>query len=113
MKDLVTYERTETTWQDQFDKKRTIGERAADNVAKFGGSWRFVLALLSVLVGWMVINIVLNDLGTGGAWDPYPFIALNLMLSMVAAFQGKFFFRRFYLFSADYFNVADKDWPER
>jgi len=73
-------------WQDQFDKKRTIGERCADNVAGYGGSWKFVLSLLSVLLSWMILNSLLGR--DGNAWDPYPFIALNLMLSMIAAFQG-------------------------
>jgi len=65
--------------------KRTFGERLADSVAKFGGSWTFILSFTSFLVIWIIINdYFLNEKG----FDPYPFILLNLILSCVAALQA-------------------------
>lgn len=65
--------------------KRTFGERLADSVAKFGGSWTFILSFTSFLVIWIIINVYfLNEKG----FDPYPFILLNLILSCVAALQA-------------------------
>jgi uncharacterized membrane protein len=65
----------------------SLGDRLADGVAAVGGSWGFIIWFLVTLVGWMVINIppVSHILGQ---WDPYPFIFLNLMLSMLAAIQA-------------------------
>lgn len=63
----------------------TFGQRAADKVAAFGGSWTFIIAFCLVLVGWMTINV--TGLLVGG-FDPYPFILLNLVLSCVAALQA-------------------------
>ena len=62
----------------------TFGERIADAVARFGGSWRFIITFGIVLVVYTCVNIVLNRT----AWDPYPFILLNLFLSMLAAIQA-------------------------
>ena len=63
----------------------TLGERVADRVAKLGGSWTFIGVCLLFLLAW----IVLNDAVLGAhAFDPYPFIFLNLMLSMIAALQA-------------------------
>jgi CRP/FNR family cyclic AMP-dependent transcriptional regulator len=67
-----------------IDEKTTLGQRIADRVAGFGGSWTFILTFLSVLVIYTAINIVLGR----SAWDPYPFILLNLFLSMLAAIQA-------------------------
>src|SRR4029077_8152427 len=67
-----------------IDEKTTLGQRIADRVAGFGGSWTFILTFLSVLVIYTAINIVLGR----SAWDPYPFILLNLFLSMIAALQA-------------------------
>lgn len=67
-----------------FEKKATFGERVADQVARVGGSWTFVIGMLSVLGVWVAINVVLAS----GAWDPYPFILLNLGLSCIAALQA-------------------------
>jgi CRP/FNR family transcriptional regulator, cyclic AMP receptor protein len=61
-----------------------FGERIADSVAAFGGSWTFILSFLVVLVVYASINIFLRK----AAWDPYPFILLNLFLSMLAAIQA-------------------------
>lgn len=66
------------------DGHETFGQRAADGVAKFVGSWAFIFIFLSVLVVWMLINILLAV----KAFDPYPFILLNLLLSCVAAVQA-------------------------
>ena len=65
--------------------ERTFWQRLADNVAAVGGSWGFIFGFGVVLFGWMLINLAL---GTKGAFDPYPFIFLNLMLSMLAAIQA-------------------------
>ena len=62
----------------------TLGDRIADHVARFGGSWSFIIAFGVVLVVWVAVNVVLAM----RAWDPYPFILLNLFLSMLAAIQA-------------------------
>lgn len=67
------------------DRGPTFGERLADRVAEFGGSWTFIMIFASLLVSWAFINSAL--LGTR-AFDPYPYIFLNLMLSMLAAIQA-------------------------
>lgn len=68
-----------------YDDERTFGERIADRVAHFGGSWSFICLFASVLFAWVVLNsILLLDRG----FDPYPYILLNLFLSMIAAVQG-------------------------
>jgi len=69
---------------DVIDKEATFGEHIADNVAGFGGSWTFIIIFLVVLVTYSAINIALGH----RAWDPYPFILLNLFLSMLAAIQA-------------------------
>jgi hypothetical protein len=60
MKNLAHYETQERNWQDQFNKIPTFGEKCADNVAKFGGSWRFLLYLGSALLTWIILNIILS-----------------------------------------------------
>lgn len=65
-------------------EKYTIGQRAADAIAKFAGSWAFIFAFTGVLILWMVINTLLAV----KAFDPFPFILLNLVLSCVAAIQA-------------------------
>ena len=67
-----------------IEKEMKFGERIADSVAGFGGSWTFILTFLSVLVIYTAVNIILKR----NAWDPYPFILLNLFLSMLAAIQA-------------------------
>jgi len=62
----------------------TVGERLADGVARFGGSWSFIIAFGVVLLVWVGVNVALAM----RAWDPYPFILLNLFLSMLAAIQA-------------------------
>ena len=69
----------------QKDKdKYTLGQRAADSIAKFAGSWAFIFSFTAVLILWMGINAALAS----KAFDPYPFILLNLVLSCVAAIQA-------------------------
>mgnify|MGYP002540537629 CR=1 FL=1 len=65
-------------------ERYTLGQRAADKIAKFAGSWAFIFSFTGGLVLWMVINAVL----AAKAFDPYPFILLNLVLSCVAAIQA-------------------------
>ncbi len=67
-----------------IEEEMTAGQRIADDVAKFGGSWSFIIMFLVVLVIYSAINIGLGK----SAWDPYPFILLNLFLSMLAAIQA-------------------------
>jgi CRP/FNR family transcriptional regulator, cyclic AMP receptor protein len=67
-----------------IEEESTFGQRTADSVAQFGGSWGFIITFGVVLVTYTAINITLR----GRAWDPYPFILLNLFLSMLAAPQA-------------------------
>lgn len=69
---------------DEFDEKRTLGERLSDGLASFGGSWAFLISFGCVLVVWMMINVAQGP----GAFDAYPFILLNLVLSCIAAIQA-------------------------
>ena len=72
---------------DAADEAATVGDRLADRVAAVGGSWGFIIAFSVVLVGWMLLNTdVLQHWGL--AFDPYPYIFLNLMLSTLAAIQA-------------------------
>jgi uncharacterized membrane protein len=71
---------------DEPARRPTTGERIADRVASFGGSWTFILLFLGFLLAWCAVNALL--LARDTAFDPYPFIFLNLMLSMVAALQA-------------------------
>ena len=67
-----------------IEEEETRGERVADSVASFGGSWTFIITFLLVLVVYSSTNVLLKH----RAWDPYPFILLNLFLSMLAAIQA-------------------------
>jgi uncharacterized membrane protein len=69
----------------KLEEEASLGQRAADRVAKFGGSWTFIMIFGGVMVVWVVINSVL--LRTA-AFDPYPYILLNLFLSMLASIQA-------------------------
>jgi uncharacterized membrane protein len=68
----------------KFDSEATLGDRLADRVARFGGSWTFIIAFLVFLGAWAL----LNSLARSDAVDPYPFVFLNLILSMLAAIQA-------------------------
>ena len=68
---------------EEIDDQETFGERMADNVARFGGSWGFVIIFAVILIGYISLNSILHY-----PWDPYPYILLNLFLSMLAAIQA-------------------------
>jgi len=71
----------------QYDETLTFGQRLADQIAAFVGSWAFILIFVSLLLSWIVLNtFILSRIGK--AFDLYPYILLNLMLSMVAALQA-------------------------
>jgi uncharacterized membrane protein len=70
-----------------FEEKQTLGDRLADRVARFGGSWTFIILFLSTLAAWTVLNSVVLA-SYHEAFDPYPYIFLNLVLSMLAALQA-------------------------
>ena len=70
-----------------IDQQETFGERIADHVASFGGSWTFIILFLGTMTGYVILSIVLVVVH-GSSWDPYPFILLNLFLSMLAAIQA-------------------------
>jgi uncharacterized membrane protein len=67
-----------------IEEKSTLGERIADSVAQFGGSWTFIILFGIAIATYSGLNVALR----GQAWDPYPFILLNLFLSMLAAIQA-------------------------
>ncbi len=69
----------------EFEGQLTIGQKIADKVADFGGSWSFIITFGSVILVWVIINSVLL---IKKPFDPYPFILLNLLLSCIAAFQA-------------------------
>ena len=69
---------------DVIEKDATFGERVADAVAGFGGSWTFIIAFLAILLAYSVLSLSMGR----NSWDPYPFILLNLFLSMLAAIQA-------------------------
>jgi uncharacterized membrane protein len=76
----------------EMAQKATIGQRVADKVASFGGSWTFIFIYVGSLLAWMAFNsFILIHYGhgeNGSQFDPYPYILLNLMLSMTAALQA-------------------------
>jgi uncharacterized membrane protein len=67
----------------QFREQLTLGQRLADKVASFGGSWTFIFLFLAGMMAWMLINADMSE-----AFDPFPFILLNLILSCLAALQA-------------------------
>ncbi|HEY2712903.1 MAG TPA: DUF1003 domain-containing protein [Chthoniobacterales bacterium] len=69
----------------EFDKDLTFGERLSDRIASFGGSWTFIIIFGAVLVIWIVVNAAVL---ASRAFDPYPFILMNLILSCLAAIQA-------------------------
>jgi len=89
---LLVSQRVSRNINREMEEKSTIGQRIADKVASFGGSWTFIIIYLSFLIAWMAFNtfvLVHYGRGEGGAqFDPYPYILLNLMLSMTAALQA-------------------------
>ncbi|GAC1465306.1 MAG: DUF1003 domain-containing protein [Desulfuromonadaceae bacterium] len=71
-----------------FSEQMTFGQRLADNVAAFGGSWTFISIFGVVLVIWILLNSFVLIRYSSGSFDPYPYILLNLFLSMLAAIQA-------------------------
>ena len=67
-----------------IEEEETFGERIADNVASFGGSWTFIITFILILAGYSTVSTIMGK----RSWDPYPFILLNLFLSMLAAIQA-------------------------
>jgi uncharacterized membrane protein len=70
-----------------FQEQLTVGERLADKISSFGGSWKFIILFLCILIGWVVLNsyfLVFSQT----PFDPYPYILLNLVLSTIAALQA-------------------------
>jgi len=70
-----------------FEETLTVGQRLADRIAVFGGSWTFILIFLSLLLAWIVLNTIILT-RVGRPFDAYPYIFLNLILSMLAALQA-------------------------
>ncbi len=71
-----------TNWHDQATQQLTRGERAADRLRNGMGSWGFIIGFVVFMVVWAIVN------ATAVQWDPYPYILLNLFLSMLAGLQG-------------------------
>ena len=82
----LIHELVETTVTKNFNTKEQLsfGQRASDAVAKFAGSWAFIFSFIAVMVVWMILNVLLKT----KAFDAYPFILLNLVLSCIAAVQA-------------------------
>lgn len=76
--------------KEQLERRApTFGERMADYVAKFGGSWMFIILFTAFICTWMGVNTMQASVASGqAAWDPYPFVFLNLCLSCLAAVQA-------------------------
>jgi len=89
---LLVTQRASKNVNDVMEQRYTVGQRVADRVAAFGGSWTFIFIFGGILLTWMVTNsLILAQLGrgeTGAQWDPYPYILLNLLLSTLAALQA-------------------------
>ncbi|HEY6247512.1 MAG TPA: DUF1003 domain-containing protein [Pyrinomonadaceae bacterium] len=89
---LLVTQRASRNVNEVMEQRSTLGQRVADRVAAFGGSWTFIFLFGGILIVWMAANtIVLAHLGrgeNGAQWDPYPYILLNLMLSSLAALQA-------------------------
>ena len=89
---LLVAQRASRNINEVMAEKYTLGQRVADRVAKFGGSWTFIFIFGGILLTWMTINTaILAHIGqgeNGAQWDPYPYILLNLMLSTLAALQA-------------------------
>ena len=70
-----------------YDEGLTFGQRLSDRIAAFGGSWSFIMIFGAAIATWVIVNVVLT-VRSGSSFDPYPFILLNLFLSMIAALQA-------------------------
>ncbi len=89
---LLVSQRASRNINEEMEERLTFGQRVADKVAAFGGSWTFIFIFVGSLLGWIALNsIVLLHYGfgeQGAQFDPYPYILLNLLLSMTAALQA-------------------------
>ncbi len=74
------------TYSLPYKQKLSYGQRASDKIAAFGGSWAFILSFIAFIIVWMIINTII--LTSNKAFDPFPFILLNLTLSCLAALQA-------------------------
>jgi uncharacterized membrane protein len=71
-----------------LDDERTFGQRVADRIAAFGGSWTFLISFACVLAAWVILNSIILAATHRKQFDPYPYILLNLFLSMLASVQA-------------------------
>ncbi|MBY0517263.1 MAG: DUF1003 domain-containing protein [Bacteriovoracaceae bacterium] len=85
VKSLREHELLTQNLNSQFEEKQTFGEKVADKIAEFGGSWRFIITFGLIIAIWITINSLAIFKST---FDPYPFILLNLVLSCLAALQA-------------------------
>ena len=89
---LLVTQRASRNVNEVMEQRSTLGQRVADRVAAFGGSWTFIFLFGGILIAWMAANtLVLAYIGrgeNGAQWDPYPYILLNLVLSSLAALQA-------------------------
>ncbi len=83
---IANQEPIATNLNKSFHEQLSFGQKMADRVAEFGGSWPFIILFLVIMLGWVSLNSIVV-LG-GGPFDPYPFILLNLVLSTLAALQA-------------------------
>lgn len=86
IKSIANQEPIATNLNDSFHGQLSFGQKVADKVAEFGGSWPFIILFLVIMVMWVTLNTLVIT-GTD-AFDPYPFILLNLVLSSLAALQA-------------------------
>ena len=84
MSEILSTNVSENSEKNEREEKITFGQKAADAVARFAGSWAFIFSFIAVMVIWMVMNVLL----AAKALDAYPFILLNLVLSCIAAVQA-------------------------
>lgn len=84
MSEILSTNVSENSEKNECEEKITFGQKAADAVARFAGSWAFIFSFIAVMVIWMVMNVLL----AAKAFDAYPFILLNLVLSCIAAVQA-------------------------
>ena len=82
---MATYETLAENTAEQFDDRRTLGERFSDRLASFGGSWTFIILFAAVFAAWIALNVLLP---ASRQFDTYPYILLNLILSCIAALQA-------------------------
>ena len=84
MMHVLLDQRVSANINEDKDEKKTFGQKAADAVARFAGSWAFIFSFIAMMIVWMIINNILAS----QAFDAYPFILLNLVLSCIAAIQA-------------------------